>query len=158
LSIVNYQLTKDIMAKFSQVISVEQEIYFMEQDKEQNELRSPFGHAVRLDSAYASRSLLSKSSLFSAYELNYCQKKQNPQLSIAGLWCAKQAFVKAIRHKLEFSDFNYLDLEIRHQLSGQPTILLYGGLANWFKQQNLAAAVTIAHTKTLAIASVLLWR
>jgi holo-[acyl-carrier protein] synthase len=81
-----------------------------------------------------------------------------PQLSMAGLWCAKQAFVKAIKHKLEFFDFNYLDLEIRHQPSGQPTILLYGELATWFQQQDLAAAVTIAHTKTLAIASVLLWR
>ncbi|NJR44503.1 MAG: 4'-phosphopantetheinyl transferase superfamily protein [Hyellaceae cyanobacterium CSU_1_1] len=126
------------MAKFSQVISVEQEIYFIEQ----NELRS----------------LLSKSNLFSAYERNYCHKKPTPLLSMAGLWCAKQAFIKAIKHKLEFSDFNYLDLEIRHQISGQPTILLHGGLANWFKQQNLTVAVTIAHTKTLAISSVLLWR
>ncbi len=130
------------MAKFSQVISVEQEIYFIKQ----NELRS----------------LLNKSSLFSAYERNYCQQKPTPLLSIAGLWCAKQAFVKAIKHKLEFSDcnsdFNYLDLEIRHQLSGQPTILLHGSLANWFKEQNTVAAVTIAHTKTLAIAIVLLWR
>lgn len=130
------------MAEFSQVISVEQEIYFIEQNKEQNELRS----------------LLSKSSLFSAYEQNYCQKKPTPLLSMAGLWCAKQAFVKSIKHKLEFSDFNYLDLEIRHQIGGQPTILLHGGLANWFKEQNLAAAVTISHTEILAIASVLLWR
>ncbi|MEY2831478.1 MAG: hypothetical protein RLZZ574_736 [Cyanobacteriota bacterium] len=126
------------MAKFSQVISVEQEIYSIEE----NELRS----------------LLSKFSLFSAYERNYCHKKSTPLLSMAGLWCAKQAFIKAIKHKLEFSDFNYLDLEIRHQISGQPTILLHGGLANWFKEQNIAAAVTIAHTKTLAAASVLLWR
>jgi holo-[acyl-carrier protein] synthase len=126
------------MANFSQVISVEQEIYLIEQ----TELRS----------------LLSKSSLFSAYERNYCQKKPTPLLSMAGLWCAKQAFVKAINHKREFSDFNYLDLEIRHQISGQPKILLHGGLANWFKEQNMAAAVTIAHTKTLASASVLLWR
>jgi holo-[acyl-carrier protein] synthase len=126
------------MAKFSQVVSVEQEIYFIKQ----NELRS----------------LLSKSSLFSAYEQNYCQKKPTPLLSMAGLWCAKQAFVKAIEHKIPFSDFNYLDLEIRHQISGQPTILLHGGLANWSKEQNIAAAVTIAHTKTLAAASVVLWR
>ncbi|MFM2312895.1 MAG: hypothetical protein RLZZ04_2171 [Cyanobacteriota bacterium] len=130
------------MTNFSQVISIEQEIYFIEQD----ELRS----------------LLSKSSLFSAYEQNYCKKKPTPLLSTAGLWCAKQAFVKAIKHKLEFSDFNsdfnYLDLEIRHHINGQPTILLHRGLANWFKEQNIVTAVTIAHTKTLAIASVLLWR
>jgi phosphopantetheinyl transferase (holo-ACP synthase) len=58
---------------------------------------------------------------------------------------------------LGFSNFNYLDLEIRHQFMGQPTILLRSKLANWFAEQNIKTKVAISHTKTLAAAAILFW-
>ena len=119
----------------SQLISIEQEIYFIEEQ----------------------RSHLKQPDLFSPYERDYCQNKPTPLISAAGLWCAKQAFTKAaIRIKIE--KFNYLDLEIRHYPSGKPRIQLHGNLARQFEEQNLNLDVAIAHTKTLAVASVLLWR
>lgn len=125
------------MTKFSQLISVEQNIHFIEEQ----ELRS----------------LLTRSDLFSSYEQNYCQKKPTPLLSLAGLWCAKQAFVKATNHKLGFVNFNYLDLEIRHHTQGQPRMQLQGQLADWFTEQNIETKISIAHTKTLAVAAILFW-
>ncbi|MBE9043765.1 4'-phosphopantetheinyl transferase superfamily protein [Pleurocapsales cyanobacterium LEGE 10410] len=124
-------------AKFSQLISIEQEIYCIEESQ--------------------GRSLVDQPDLFSAYEKDYCQNKPTPSVSAAGLWCAKQAFIKAAIH-LRLEKFNYLDLEIRHYPSGKPRVKLYGHLARQFKEQNIDLDVAIAHTKTLAVASVLLWQ
>ncbi len=124
-------------AKSSQVIFVEQEIYFVDEIKLQL--------------------LLNQAEVFSPYERNYCLKKPTPLLSVAGLWCAKQAFIKAT-NKMEFFDFNCLDLEIRHSFSGQPKILLKNTLEQQFRKQSINVEVTISHTKMLAVASVLFWR
>lgn len=125
-------------AKFPQLISIEQEIYFIEESQ--------------------LRSHLDKPDLFTPYERDYCQSKPTSIISTAGLWCAKQAFIKAATHHLKFEKFNYSDLEIRHYPSGKPRIQLYGNLAHQFKEQNISLDVAISHTKTLAVAVVLLWR
>ncbi len=125
------------LAKSARLISVEQEIYYIKERQ--------------------LRSLLSKSNLFSAYERNYCQKKPTPLLSVAGIWCAKQAFVKATNQRLGFYNFNYLDLEVRHRDSGQPTMTLHDSLAQRFESQNINVEIAIAHTKTLAAATILFW-
>lgn len=120
-----------------QVIFIEQEIYFVDETK------------LKL--------LLNKADLFSAYEKKYCLKKSTPLLSAAGLWCVKQAFIKAT-NKMDFFDYNCLDLEIRHSCSGQPKILLKKTLAQQFRKQSINVEITISHTKMLAAASVLFWR
>lgn len=122
-------------AEGSQLISIKQEIYFIEEG------RSP----------------LSQPDLFSPYERDYCQKKPTPQISAAGLWCAKRAFIKAAA-QIKLAKFDYLDLEIRHYPSGKPRIQLHRNLARQFNEQRISLDVAIAHTKTLAVASVLLWR
>ncbi|MGL5792895.1 MAG: holo-ACP synthase [Waterburya sp.] len=101
--------------------------------------------------------MLNQDNLFSPYEKKYCLKKPTPLLSLAGLWCAKQAFVKAT-NKMGFFDFNYLDLEIRHSLSGKPKMLLKNTLAQQFRKQSINVEITISHTKMRAGASVLFWR
>jgi holo-[acyl-carrier protein] synthase len=102
--------------------------------------------------------LIADSDIFSSYEQDYCQKRPTPLLSVAGVWCAKQAFIKATKHKLGFFDFQYLDLEVRHHLSGQPMILLHNMLAKQFNDQSISVSVSIAHTKTIATSIVLFWR
>ncbi len=119
------------------LIHIEKEIYYIQEDK------------LRL--------LIDRSDLFSNYEQDYCQHKSTPVFTIAGIWCAKQAFINATKLKLGFSDFKHLDLEIRHRASGQPMILLYNELASWFDDQNICVEVSIAHTKTLATAIALFW-
>jgi holo-[acyl-carrier protein] synthase len=125
------------LVKYSQIISLEQKICLIDES--------------------LLRSLLNRSDLFSLYEQNYCQTKPTPLLSAAGIWCAKQAFIKVTYDKLGFSNFGYLDLEIRHHATGQPVIQLQGDLANWFKAQNINTEIAIAHTNTLAVAIVLFW-
>ncbi|WP_319419846.1 holo-ACP synthase [Pleurocapsa sp. FMAR1] len=126
------------LGKFSQLIIIEQEIYFIEE--------------MQL------RSLQNRTDIFSAYEQNYCLNKPSPLLSVAGLWCAKQAFIKATnRLNLNFPDFNYLDLEVRHRDSGQPKMLLQNKLRQQLGE-NINVEIAIAHEKTLAVASVVFWR
>jgi phosphopantetheine--protein transferase-like protein len=119
-----------------QLICFEQETVFIEKDKLQP--------------------LLFNADLFSVYERKYCQKKSNPLLSIAGLWCVKQAFIKAT-YKLRVPNFNTLDLQIIHHPSGQPVVLLRDSLARWFEEKNIAIEVSIAHTSTLATAALVFW-
>ncbi len=123
------------LGKFSQLIIIEQEIYFIEE--------------MQL------RSLQNRTDIFSPYEQNYCLNKPTPLLSVAGLWCAKQAFIKAT-NRLNFPNFNYLDLEVRHRDSGQPKILLQDNLRQQLGE-NIKLELAIAHEKTLAVASVLFW-
>jgi phosphopantetheine--protein transferase-like protein len=123
--------------KLAQVIFVEQEIYFVDETKLQL--------------------LLNQADVLSLYEKNYCLKKPTPLLSVAGIWCAKQAFIKA-NNKMEFGDCNCLDLEIRHCCSGKPKILLKNTLEEQFRKHSINVEVAISHTKMLAVASVLFWR
>jgi holo-[acyl-carrier protein] synthase len=102
--------------------------------------------------------LIDDSSIFSNYEQDYCQQKSAPLPSIAGFWCAKCAFTSATKLKLGFSDFRYLDLEIRHSSNGQPKILIHNELANWFNDQSISVGVSIAHTKTIATSIILFWK
>ncbi len=124
------------LGKFSRSIIIEQEIYFIEE--------------IQL------RSLQNRTDIFSPYEQNYCLNKPTPLLSVAGLWCAKQAFIK-VTNRLNFPNINYRDLEVRHRDSGQPKILLQNNLRQQLGQ-NTNVEVAIAHEKNLAIASVLFWR
>ncbi len=120
----------------SQLIIIEQEIYFIAE--------------IQL------RSLWNRTDIFSPYEQNYCLNKPTPLLSVAGLWCAKQAFIKAT-NRLNLHNFNYRDLEVRHRDSGQPKILFKDSLRKHLGQ-NINVELAIAHEKTLAVASVLFWR
>jgi holo-[acyl-carrier protein] synthase len=127
-----------LLRSLSQLIYFEKEIYFIQESK--------------------LKSLISDSNIFSSYEQDYCQQKPTPLLTVAGFWCAKQAFIKATKHKLGFFDFKYLDLEVRHRLSGQPMILLHNMLANQFNDQHISVSVSISHTKTIATSIILFWR
>ena len=124
------------LGKFPRLIIIEQEMYFIEE--------------IQL------RSLWSRTDIFSPYEQNYCCNKPTPLLSVAGLWCAKQAFIK-VTNRLNLPNINYRDLEVRHRDSGQPKILFKDSLRKQLGQ-DINVEVAIAHEKTLAIASVLLWR
>jgi phosphopantetheine--protein transferase-like protein len=142
----------------TKLISLQQEMCLVEEI--QLGLSDTEGYAVQMAMPRLRRSRFnskfSESSLFSVYEQEYCQNKPTPAVSFSGLWCAKQAFMKAAI-SLGFTNFNYLSLEVRHRSTGQPIIVLHSNLANQFREQNINVEVTIAHTKTIAVAAVLFW-
>ena len=85
---------------------------------------------------------------FSSYELDYAQQKANPAQSLTGIWCAKEAIVKA------FSSFNEVifitDIEIHHNVSSNAPYVFHITNQNLLKQYNID--VSISHTSEYATA------
>lgn len=95
--------------------------------------------------------------IFSSYERHYCFRKSNPLPSLAGIWCAKEAFCQAIADFPEFPPCLWADFEVRHNVSGRPWIRLNNSLTNVCQEQGLAIDLSISHAGLFAAASVLLY-
>jgi holo-[acyl-carrier protein] synthase len=98
---------------------------------------------VGIDIAEVKRFCNCKSStlnkIFSAAEIAYINEKGNSAETVAGLYCAKEAYFKAkgtgiIKSKLS-------SVEISHAKNGQP-----------FYKNDPNAVLSISHTKTAAVA------
>lgn len=88
--------------------------------------------------------------LFSKRELEYIDQKNNALQTIAGLYCAKEAFFKALGKGLVISQLT--EVEILHNHSGAP---YYQLSRNVITQNGLGTAkitLSISHTKTVAVA------
>jgi len=85
--------------------------------------------------------------VFSEYERAYVQKKN--AASIAGLFAAKEAVVKALGSG--FSGFWPCDIEILHDVRGKPYVRLRGKAARLLKRRH-KIMVSISHNETDAIA------
>lgn len=88
------------------------------------------------------KSLLEK--LFSVYEWSYASKKNIPQ-TLAGIWCAKEATVKALSN---FYKVSPTDVYISHLKSGKPFVSTVQAACI----KNLHIDISISHTKTTATA------
>jgi holo-[acyl-carrier protein] synthase len=64
-----------------------------------------------------SKKMLKK--IFNFSEWDYALKKSNTAQTLARIWCAKEAVVKAISHKKEVF---IIDIIIKHKKSGQPYV------------------------------------
>lgn len=82
--------------------------------------------------------------VFTAYERDYCFKRAQPAVHLAGIYAAKEAGSKA----LGVEKYPFIELEVRHVKSGAPEL--------WHKNKRLKAAVSITHTKTMAAAVVVI--
>lgn len=100
--------------------------------------------------------LLNASEFFSPYEWAYCSSKPNPLPSQAGIWCAKEAFCKAISQVTEFPACTLVDFEVRHAANGRPWIRLKEPLEQWCQNKGLAIDTSISHSGDFAAATVLL--
>ena len=88
--------------------------------------------------------------LFSPREIEYIEKKGAALETIAGMFCAKEAFFKAVGSGISFSQLT--EVEITHQKTGAPYYRLSPAL---IKQHDLSSAnihLSISHTKTTAVA------
>lgn len=100
--------------------------------------------------------LLDSGALFTAGERAHCRSRPDPWASLAGLFSAKEAFVKALSSLIGAPDHTFPEVEVVHGPAGQPRIRLHGAIARWQRQQCLAMEVSISHTGDMAGAVVVL--
>ncbi|MFQ6724487.1 MAG: holo-ACP synthase [Clostridia bacterium] len=87
--------------------------------------------------------------VYTKNEIEYCNSHINPDVHFAGMWCAKEAVVKALNDlSLAVSE-----IEILHQSSGAPYINITPKLKQYFDSKNIKNIhISISHTKTIATA------
>jgi holo-[acyl-carrier protein] synthase len=61
--------------------------------------------------------------IFTSYEQDYCLKRKEPALHLAGRFAAKEAIAKALGTGFS-QGLSWLDIEIRHNPNGKPIAVL----------------------------------
>lgn len=87
--------------------------------------------------------------LFTPAELERCMSKRRPEASLAGLFAAKAALMKALGRAVAYSR-----VEVGRGLRGGPVVKLAPGSA----PEGVSFAVTITHDAGLAVAQVIAYR
>ena len=83
---------------------------------------------------------------FSKYEWEYANKKAKIAETLTGLWCAKEAVVKAFANS---KSILITDIEIRHQLNGAPFVY---SIFNKEIDLEYNIDISISHTREYATA------
>ncbi|MEU4986135.1 holo-ACP synthase [Streptomyces sp. NPDC021969] len=97
--------------------------------------------------------------LFTAAERAHCRTRPDRDASLAGLFSAKEAFVKALCGLRDADDapaYAFPQVEVVHGAAGQPRLRLHGDLAAWCAERDVSASVSISHTGSTAGAVVVL--
>lgn len=82
--------------------------------------------------------------MFNKYEWEYAITKPNPSQTLTGIWCAKEAVLKALypSHQLFIKD-----ITIKHKNTGEPYVVLnYKGI------ESTSIHISISHAKDYATA------
>ena len=85
---------------------------------------------------------------FTAQERAYFFEKGMHPCHVAGMFCAKEAFYKAVGRG------TFREIEIIHDEKGKPSIHLLGQLARWGEGKKFL--LSISHSREYAVAQVLL--
>lgn len=89
-------------------------------------------------------------------EILYCRRKRNSAESFAARFAAKEAAAKALGTGIQ-SGVGWQDIEVIRASSGKPSVLFHGRAAEIARQLGVNhAVVSLTHTRTLALAQVLL--
>lgn len=82
-------------------------------------------------------------------EIEYCKSHSNSHIHYAGMWCAKEAVVKALNNlSLAVSE-----IEVLHKNNGAPYININQKLQQYFyKNQIKNIHISISHTNHIATA------
>lgn len=82
--------------------------------------------------------------MFNSYEWDYALKKANPSQTLTGIWCAKEAVLKALYpHEALFIK----DITIRHKRTGEPFVEV-----NSKGVDSTSIHISISHAKDYATA------
>ena len=87
--------------------------------------------------------------LFYQNELNYCLEQNNPECSLTGIWCAKEAVLKSMNPKIIL---NMEDIEIICKKDSYPVVNIQKKL-----EFNYSISVSISHTKEYATATAIVY-
>ena len=88
-------------------------------------------------------------------EIKYLQEFNSQAERLAGFFCAKEAFLKALNLNIEGLSLN--EIEVFHDENGQPKIKLHGEVKKLFESlPEKEILVSISHSQKTAIAVVLL--
>ena len=94
--------------------------------------------------------------VYTAAEQAYCLRKRNAAESFAARFAAKEAGAKALGTGIS-QGVSWLEIEVVRALGGRPTIRFHGRAAEIAGRLGVVhAALSITHTDSLAMASVLL--
>ena len=93
--------------------------------------------------------------VYTEEEKKYLQKFNNQAERLAGFFCAKEAFLKALDKNIDGVSLS--EIEVSHEENGQPKIKLYGEVKKMFKEiSEKEILVSISHSQKTAVAMVLL--
>ncbi|MBK6784182.1 MAG: holo-ACP synthase [Saprospiraceae bacterium] len=81
-------------------------------------------------------------------EWNYSMLKASPAQTLTGIWCAKEAVIKAMSY---YHILKIQDIEIERKKSGMPIVILH----NFQNIQCFHFSLSISHCKEYAVANVL---
>lgn len=94
--------------------------------------------------------------IYTAAERNYCLRKKNAAESLAARFAAKEAGAKALGTGISYG-VSWLEIEVIRLPGGRPTIQFHGRAREIAMRLGVGhAALSITHTRDLAMASVVL--
>jgi len=94
--------------------------------------------------------------IYTPAEQAYCQRKRNAAESFAARFAAKEAAAKALGTGIS-RGVTWLEIEVTRLPGGRPTLQFHGRAAAWAARLGaMRIALSITHTATLAMASVIL--
>jgi len=96
--------------------------------------------------------------IFTEYEREYCDRKPDAWASLGGIFCAKEACIKALSGFADLPKITFIDIEITHEENGRPTIRAGARLRPWMTEAGVELDVSISHSLDYAMATVIATR
>jgi len=94
--------------------------------------------------------------VFTAREIEYCQRKKNAAESFAARFAAKEAGAKALGTGISHG-VNWLELEVAREPSGKPLLSLSGRAADRARSLGVARiSLSLTHSRDAALAVVVM--
>jgi holo-[acyl-carrier protein] synthase len=94
--------------------------------------------------------------VFTQREILYCQRKKNAAESFAARFAAKEAGAKALGTGIS-RGISWLELEVRREPSGKPSLELTGRAAERARDLGVATvSLSLTHSKDVALAVVIM--
>ena len=104
----------------------------------------------RFDNLKNNKTFLNR--IYTVQELDYIKKKNFNNDTMAGIFCAKEAFLKSIKKGID--SYSLKDIEVIHNEDNAPLILLHNELHDMYENYNIS--LSISHDKDYATAIVLI--
>lgn len=85
--------------------------------------------------------------MFTKQEIEYAYSFSEPFTHLAGMWCVKEAFIKAVKNK----NVSLKQIEIMHKENGAPYINITPNLEEYLIEENYSYIdISITHTDETA--------